>query len=152
MKEGFISYILYRLLYIGLGGSRITMRDPLEGFYKRPYGSLQNPPIQCYLFFFLLQNEYSRTFYNLLFSIFFYFFSVFWILPKFRYIYFMKSKERAGEWISLLCNFSSIPLVFWLRWLRHLLFVGVAETNRSACRVLFSTAAEALDRLLVEKI
>ena len=150
------------------------MRDPPEGFYKRLNGSLQNPPdTMLSIFFFLLfsskngmfyeflyflllsskKMECSRMFYNVLFSSFFYFFSVFWILLKFRYIYFMKSKERAGEWIFFLCNFSSIPLVFWLRWLRHLLFVWGCRDKRSASRVLFrGTAAEALDRLLVEKI
>ena len=136
----FFSYIFYETLYIGLGGSLIAMRDPPVGFIWE-----LNKTHRYNVIFFLLSLEYYRMFYNLLF---FYFFSVFWILLKFRYIYFMKSKERAGEWIFFLCNFSSIPLVFWLRWLSHLLFVWGCRGKRSASRVLFrGTAAEALDRL-----
>ena len=131
------------------------MRDPPEGFYKRLNGSLQKSlytlwdSIYCLgrsaslyndegrasaflTFLFVAKNKTGfkkYIFYFLLFlSSFFYFFSVFWILPKFRYIYFMKSKERAGEWISF-CVTSSIPLVFCWGGRATFYLFGVAEAN-----------------------
>ena len=151
------------------------MRDPPEGFYKRLNGSLQKSlytlwdSIYClgrsaslyndegrasaFLTFFYLwlkikQVSKKYIFYFLLFlSSFFYFFSVFWILPKFRYIYFMKSKERAGEWISFCVT--SLRYPWYSGWGGRATFYlfGVAEANEVLAECYSSTAAEALDRL-----
>ena len=105
------------------------MRDPPVGFIWE-----LNKTHRYNVIFFLLSLEYYRMFYNLLF---FYFFSVFWILLKFRYIYFMKSKERAGEWIFFCVTSLRYPWYSgWGGWATFYLF-GVAEANRSASRVLF---------------
>ena len=86
-----------RLYILASEGPYITMRDPPEGFYKRLNGSLQNPPIQCYLlssFFKMNILEHSIIFYFLYSSI---------SLVSSEFFrssdtsIFMKSKERAGE-------------------------------------------------------
>ena len=109
-----------RLYILASEGPYITMRTLGRFLFE------VNKTLRYNVIFFLLSLEYYRMFYNLLF---FYFFSVFWILPKFRYIYFMKSKERAGEWIFFCVTSLRYPWYSgWGGWATFYLF-GVAEAN-----------------------